>query len=321
VVQNQIAATNGFHYLDRVGKLKEYPAYNLPVKEVTGKKLMLDIGCGWGRWIIAGAEKGYLPVGLDIRLEFCETSLKVMKDLKKDGYVSVGDLENMPFKSGIFDLVWSFSVIQHTHYNRLINCLQGINRILKEDGFTLLEFPNKNGIRNRMGNVQENEKEKDDYNSWSVRYYTIEEYQSIFNRYLDHFSYRTHSFLGLGVLKDDLKYVTVKNKLKVSASLILTAATKLMPSLTNYADSLYIKAQKKHDADLASEDCSLFWKKHMANPRDNLNIVYLLKCPKYGGELMISDDRKKIISQASGNYYPVINNVPIIIASESITSL
>src|SRR5688572_17088112 len=138
VVQNQIAATNGFHYLDRVGKLKEYPVYSLPVKKVTGQKLMLDIGSGWGRWLIAGANKGYLPIGLDIRLEFCETALKVIKQSNKAGYVTVGDLENIPSKNSIFDLVWSFSVIQHTHYKRLVNCLEGINRILKDDGFTLL---------------------------------------------------------------------------------------------------------------------------------------------------------------------------------------
>src|SRR5690349_5246700 len=68
IVQQQIAATNGFHYLDRIGKLKDYPVYRLPVPEVRDNGLMLDIGCGWGRWLVAGSRRGFIPIGIDIRL-------------------------------------------------------------------------------------------------------------------------------------------------------------------------------------------------------------------------------------------------------------
>ena len=47
VVQQQIAATNGIHYIDRIGKLNEYPNFNLPIKKVNNG-IMLDIGNGWG---------------------------------------------------------------------------------------------------------------------------------------------------------------------------------------------------------------------------------------------------------------------------------
>lgn len=49
VVQQQISATNGIHYGDRIGKLKNYPIYELPVPQSAGDELFLDIGCGWGR--------------------------------------------------------------------------------------------------------------------------------------------------------------------------------------------------------------------------------------------------------------------------------
>src|SRR5690606_32321540 len=125
---------NGIHYIDRIGKLKRYPIYEVPVPTVTGNKLMLDIGCGWGRWLVAGHNKGYIPIGIDLRLEFCETARQVLNDLNKSGYTVVADLENIPFRDNIFDLIWSFSVIQHTHINRLTNCLSHINRIIKSDG-------------------------------------------------------------------------------------------------------------------------------------------------------------------------------------------
>ncbi len=317
VIQNQIAATNGVHYINRVGKLNDYPIYELPLGKVTGGKMMLDIGCGWGRWLIAGANRGYTPIGVDIRLEFCETALNVMKDFNKTGYVVAGDLENLPFKENVFDLIWSFSVIQHTHYQRFINCLQGINKVLTPEGFTYLEFPNRNGLRNKMGMVQKNESEKDNYDSWAVRYYTIDEYREIFDTYLSGFSYCTHSFLGLGVLKEDLKYVTLKNKIMCLASLLLSKTTKVFPKLTEYADSLYIYANKKNTTEQASPVVNFYKKLSEHKTFDNLNIISLLKCPKYGRELTISGDRKRIISLEGGVYYPVINNIPVLIASEA----
>ena len=81
-IQQQIAATNGIQYADRVGKLTDYPTYELPVRKVSDGLMLVyppypprrsrrNIGTGWGRWLVAGAAKGYIPVGIDLRLEFC----------------------------------------------------------------------------------------------------------------------------------------------------------------------------------------------------------------------------------------------------------
>lgn len=318
VVQNQIAATNGIHYIDRIGKLKEYPIYELPVPKPHTDNLMLDIGSGWGRWLVAGANKGYIPVGLDIRLEFCETQQNVLKDLNKKGYSIVGDLENLPFANSVFDLVWSFSVIQHTHYDRLINCLKCIDLILAKSGYTYLEFPNKDGLRNRFGPVISQAKFKDDYNNWCVRYYTPDEYKDIFNKYLTNFAYNNHSFLGIGVLKEDIKYVSAKNKIPCIASLILSYMTNIIPPLKQISDSIYIKAEKK-TATLPNKSVGEFIHVHNNSEFDNLNIVPLLKCPKYGTSLRLNAERTRLISDEAGVYYPVINNIPILIASEAVS--
>ncbi|MBC8112287.1 MAG: class I SAM-dependent methyltransferase, partial [Verrucomicrobia bacterium] len=132
-VQQQIAQTNGIHYTDRVGKLADYPVYEMPVQTVE-KGIMLDIGCGWGRWLVAGANRNYIPVGIDLRLEFCQTALETLKNNNKNGYAVVADLRHLPFQEGIFDLVWTYSVIQHTHYQRMISCLKAINQLLTPNG-------------------------------------------------------------------------------------------------------------------------------------------------------------------------------------------
>lgn len=319
VVQQQISATNGVHYADRVGKLKDYPIFELPVKKVnTG--IFLDIGCGWGRWLIGGHNKGYIPIGIDLRLEFCKTSQIVLKDLGINGYTVVADLENIPFKENIFDLIWSFSVIQHTHYKRLINCLEHIDRILSpEGGFTKLEFPNKSGLRNSISNVRNSEKTKDDYNSWCVRYYSPEEYKSIFDMHLSNFTYSNHSFLGIGVLKEDLKYVSLKYKLPCLASLALSNLTSVIPPLKNYSDSLYVRAEKKEKNESTNaSSVAAFLNAHSKTPTDNLNIVNLLQCPTYGSDIILSDDKTKAISKGNNIYYPIKDNIPIMIASEAL---
>ena len=319
-VQQQIAATNGRHYINKVGKLNNYPKYELPVSDVIGNKLMLDIGCGWGRWLVAGNEKGYTPIGLDIRLEFCRTARYVLKDQNKTGYAVVGDLENIPFIDNVFDFIWSFSVIQHTHKKRLINCLQCLNNILNNSGYCKLEFPNLNGIRNRRSSeVRRNMQTAGDYNSWDVRYYTPKEYKEIFETYLSKFSFVNHSFLGIGVLKEDLKYVSGLNKLLSFISLTGSGLAKLIPPIKYISDSLYISSRKKElSKDISSMgSINEFFNNVKSNKNDNLNIVPLLKCPKYGGTLIVNKNRTRIESKEAGIYYPVIDDIPILIDSES----
>ena len=56
--------------------------------------------------------------------------------------------------------------------------------MLNPQGYTYLEFPNKQGIRNSIGPAKQFHKEEDDINSWDVRYYTVKEYQEIFKKTL-----------------------------------------------------------------------------------------------------------------------------------------
>ena len=317
IVQLQIAATNGIQYQDTVGKLDGYPTYNLPVPAVESG-LMLDIGTGWGRWLVAGAQKGYIPIGVDLRLEFCETAINTLHAQKKNGYAVVADLKNLPFKSNIFDLVWSFSVIQHTCKERCLACLTHVNRLLTNKGFTYLEFPNKEGFRNRMGPAKINASKEDDYKSWHVRYYSVEEYREMFKAVFGNFDYDVHSFLGIGVLREDLKYVTLKNKIMCAMSLLGSSLAKHNTFLKNRSDSLYLKAFKnKSDISNEVEVTKLFLKAQGENPGNNLNLIPLLQCPVSGGDLILSEDQKSLISLKAGIGYPVVNQIPILISSEA----
>lgn len=317
VVQQQIAATNGIHYKNSTGKMQEYPIPSLPFEKEESPALMLDIGCGWGRWLVNAGQKGFIPIGVDIRMSFCKTSRIVMKDKDIRGYVVVADLRSLPFKKGIFDKVWSFSVIQHCHKDRLLKCIYHIHRILKKNGTATLEFPNRIGIRNRFGPVIREARKEENYNSWAVRYYTPDQYRDFFKTIFGNFRYSVHSMLGIGILKSDLKYVTgLKNKITVASSLLLTSISSIIPFLRKFADSIYVQVEKSEN-EIDQNAIDLFIKLHSADSQNNMNILPLLACPLSQEGLVMSEDGKELLAYKSQLAYPIIDQIPILIPSEA----
>jgi SAM-dependent methyltransferase/uncharacterized protein YbaR (Trm112 family) len=316
-VQQQIAATNGIHYVSAIGKLRNFPIPEIPLPASKNEGLLLDIGNGWGRWLVAAGKKGYVPVGIDIRLEFCETAREVLNLNGLNGYTVVADLGDLPFKEGIFDAVWSFSVIQHTHNKRLMSCLYHIKRILKKGSFCFLEFPNKAGVRNRMGTVKKAHETKNDYNSWDVRYYSIKEYRSIFKNIFNNFSFSNHSVLGIGILPNDLNYVIgLKNKLIVFTSLLLSKIASVVTPIKYLSDSIYVKSVKQ-EGETNADAIEAFKQSHRENPSNNLNIVPLLRCPVSGGSVVLDSSETRLISFNANVYYPIVNGIPIMIKSQA----
>jgi uncharacterized protein len=318
VVQQQIAATNGIHFIDTIGTLSEYPIPEIPIDNASAYgDLLLDIGNGWGRWLVAAANRNYIPVGIDIRLEFCETARRVLQSNGKNGYTVVADLQNLPFLNNIFNVVWSFSVIQHTHLDRFTGCLSHVERILAANAYCFLEFPNRNGIRNRFGPASK--PNSSDFDSWDVRYYTPTEYRKIFRVYFDNFKYKNHSVLGIGILPGDGKYVKgIKNKGIIAISRALSNLAAWVHPMKSIADSIYIQSIKHGEVDSYADDQKkIFIEAHTLNPTNNLNIVSLLRCPVSGEAVSLSDDRSEVISRFARLAYPVKNNIPIMIASEA----
>ena len=77
-------------------------------------ELLLDIGCNWGRWTIAAAQRGYRPIGIDPSFEAIVAARRIARQLGVDDarYV-VADARKLPFADGTFDVVFSYGVLQH----------------------------------------------------------------------------------------------------------------------------------------------------------------------------------------------------------------
>ena len=267
--------------------------------------------------MVAAAQKGYIPVGIDIKQRACENSLAVLQDMGIKGYVILADLQEIPFQDNLFEQVWSFSVIQHTHRSRALNCLKEIYRILQPQKSCKLEFPLKTGFWNKwVISKRINKKEEDDFDSWSVRYYELKELEDWFEDIFGNFSFENHCYFGIGILPIDLKYVSWYYKVVVAASLVLNGISKIFYPLKYISDSIYIEATKQEQ--LTFQPVLLNqWKQNILETEwNNLSIVPLLKCPVSGSKLVYESDQNRIIATESGLYYSVKNNIPILLSSE-----
>jgi len=245
-----VAATNGRHYQPLMGKLASLPIPELPemVKEEARgwgrKKWMLDIGSGWGRWLLAGANAGFMPVGLELKLEAARVAKELLQREGKKGFVVVADAGKPPFAPESFEVIWSFSVLQHLHRKRAKACLERCAELLKRGGLLAIELPTKFGIRNRFIRHKQ-EKEEHNWDSWVVRYYTRPEVNEVVGAKFKDTRIRPHAFGGIGYLPVDLKYVPWKFRLVVLASETLRKICLLFPFLTHWADSWYVYARRR----------------------------------------------------------------------------
>ena len=318
-VQRMIAGTNGRMYVERIGKLDSYPIPNLPVEPSTNDGLLLDIGCGWGRWVVSAARLGYIPIGMDIKLEAVMAARQVLSDFNLKGYFVVADLKKLPFKTGVFDAVWSYSVIQHTHRKRAYSCVRDIHRILRPGGFCALEFPTRHGLWNRLVQLRSRENE-DDYDSWCVRYYSIKELKQMLSSLFGNFRYWSHCYFSIGIQPVDLRYVAAKYKTLILTSMMLAKASRIFPPLKWVSDSVYVRAEKteRGDAGVANELVNSFRQQHrQAAGNDNLLLLDLLCCPVSGGDLSFASDKNELISERAGLAFPVREGIPVLLEEEA----
>src|SRR5665213_3496574 len=100
-----IGATCGWGYVDRIGKDVAYPIPRIPVDDGAGR-LLLDIGCSWGRGSIAAARKGWRGGGIDPSLGAIMAARRAFRD-QPDVMFVCGDARFLPFKKEAFECVFS----------------------------------------------------------------------------------------------------------------------------------------------------------------------------------------------------------------------
>jgi len=91
---------------------------------------LLDVGCGTGHHSKDLSARGYEVTGIDISLNGLIHAQKVEQASNQMNDFALGDIENLPFKDGSFDVVFC-SLILH-HFLDMSNLLSEINRVCKK---------------------------------------------------------------------------------------------------------------------------------------------------------------------------------------------
>lgn len=102
---------------------------DFPISELKGK-LVLDAGCGMGRFTEVVLKYGGIVVGIDLS-SAVDAAFKNM-GLDNDVNFIQADIFNLPFKKGTFDFIYSLGVLHHTPDPK--SAFVSLSRLLKSNG-------------------------------------------------------------------------------------------------------------------------------------------------------------------------------------------
>lgn len=237
-VQQIIAGTNGCLYVPLIGKLTEYPIPGLRLPPGEGK-FFLEIGCNWGRWCVAAAKAGYCPVGIDPSLKGIRAARHVAQQLGIQAQYVVADGRYLPFADRSFDQVFSYSVLQHLSPQNVGLILQEIARVMRADAGCLVQMPNRFGLRCLYHQVRRGFRSARDF---EVRYWTPRELTAAFLRVFGSVRVVVDGFFSLNPQISDVRLLPRRYRPIIYASEALRAASRMLPPLVYFADSLYVTA-------------------------------------------------------------------------------
>ena len=204
-VQSMIVSTCG--NLFRGTKLRgAYPIPDFPT--VFAATNVLEIGCNWGRWSIAGAKAGYRMIGIDIHLKalMCARLLSQKLTPSNRPFFVLADARHLPFAPESFGGVFSYSCIQHFSKRNAEIILAGIRRVMKAQGKSVVQMPNKGGIRSTLAMARRMFSEGGEFD---VRYYSIADLLRLFEREIGKSEWNVDCFFGLNVHACDREFVPI----------------------------------------------------------------------------------------------------------------
>lgn len=244
VVAYLVAATNGILYKHLIGSLSEYPIPNLPMSKGNGGRL-LDVGCSWGRWSVAGARSGYKAVGLDPSLGAVLAAKRMAEKIGAAYLGVVGDARYLPFRAGTFDAAYSYSVLQHFSVADATKALGEMAIVLRLEAPYAVQMASAWGVRSLQHQMRRGFREAVDF---EVRYWTPFALRQSFLEAFGEANISVDCYFGLGLQPSDMDLLSAPKKAIVRASEGLKRVANWLPPLTYCADSLFIKGRKAIEA-------------------------------------------------------------------------
>ena len=236
VISYLVGATNGVLYKHLIGSLSSYPIPTLPLPAARGERL-LDVGCSWGRWSIAAGRRGYNPVGIDPSLGAVLAARRLCDRLGVPFLGVVGDARYLPFKPGVFDVAYSYSVLQHFSKSDARLALHQIRRTLRDGGAFTIQMASAWGLRSFQHQVMRRSREPTQF---EIRYWSPPELRRTFRDIFGDANMSADCYFGLGLQASDLRIMPPAKRALIYGSELMKGAARLISPLAYLADSLFL---------------------------------------------------------------------------------
>jgi SAM-dependent methyltransferase len=222
-----------------VDTIPHYPIPHFPAIDAPGRR-MLDVGCNWGRWSIAAARNGYDVIGIDPSIEAIMAARRIAQQLREHITYVVADARRLPFPDASFDVVFSYSVLQHFPHDAVRTSVEEFGRVLAPGGIVYVQMANRRGVLNLWRLTQRRFREG---RAFEVRYWRTSELRRVFCLVGDT-TLLADGFFTLNPQAADLDLLPRRARAIVRASNRLRSFAAFAPPLALLADSLWVHARK-----------------------------------------------------------------------------
>lgn len=241
-VQQEIVKTNGILYKGVLGGLRRYPIPEIPLPDTTAGLRLLDVGCNWGRWSIAASRRGYQAIGIDPGIAGIQAATRVSRALGQSPGFVVGDGRSLPFPDQTFDVVFSYSVLQHFSKDDAKASIREAARVTKPGGRVLIQLANLFGVRQLYNQARDTLRREQ--NPFRVRRWTPGEMLSTFRELVGPARLTADGFFSLNAQVSDLDLLRPFPRTVIRASQALKNVSEKAPPLALIADSVFIDASR-----------------------------------------------------------------------------
>lgn len=242
-VNDWIVNTNGNLYWHLRGRLPRYPIPHWPFEPGQGK-LLVDLGCGWGRWCFSAGRAGYSAIGVDVHLDGLQAGDRVSAQLAQAAAFVCSEINTLPFRAGEVDVVFSYSVLQHIERSKVALALREVWRILKPGGQIFIQLPNKFGPVSLLQQIKRGFREARS-DSFEMRYWSPSQIRELARAsdFAD-VNLRADGFFSQNPQISDLDLLSLPGKLIVLFSYLGCKTAGTVGPLAGVADSLWLRARK-----------------------------------------------------------------------------